>query len=228
MYVQDIKSPGLNITAELTEVEFYNFKEMCKMFVSATLHEQMIDEYLLNLSQVRSTNSASEVNNNVSSAKKSAYELCESSLRSLQKFKNEIAKKEQICDGAGSTSNHSDDAIVDVDAGAQFMSTSFTKLEDVIKIDEVLKLTRIKMNEILSRSSTRIDSEQEIIDKFSFLLTTFDPEITVTPFGSVTFGFGGFSDFNILITEGKFNFKKLIIISHLFILIQALHCIALH
>lgn len=192
MYVQDIQSPGLNITAELTEAEVYNFKEICKIFASSTLHEQMIDEYLLKLSKVRPTSSAL------------TYEISESSLRSLQKFKNEIVEKEKICAEAALTFDRSDDATDDVSAGAQFMSTSLTKLENVIKIDEVLKLTRVAMDEIQSRPTTRIDSEQEIIDKFSFLLITFDPEITVINFGSVTYGFGGRkTDFNILITEGK-------------------------
>lgn len=198
MFVQDIKSSGLNITAEMAEEEVHNFKEICKMFTSATLHDQMIDEYLLKLTHVRTTK------NDEFSVEKSAYELSESSLRSLQNFKNKIAKSEHIYAGAELTLDHSDDVSVDVSAGTQSTSTSLTKLKDVIEIDEVLKLTRIEMNEIQSRSTSRIDSEQKIIDKFSFLLITFDPEITVTPFGSVTYGFGGQkTDFNILITEGK-------------------------
>lgn len=200
MFVQDIKSPELNITAELMEEEVDNFKELCKMFAFTTLHEQLIDEYLLKLSQVRSTNLALNVNN----AKKPAYEFSETSLSSLQKFKNEMAKKkhENIDAETSSTLNHSD-----VNTGAKCISISTEKLEDVINVDEITKFTRIETNEILSRSSTRIDSEKEIIDKFSFLLMTFDPDIIVTPFGSVTFGFGGQrTNFNILITSGKFNF----------------------
>lgn len=173
MYVQDIKSPGINVTAELTEVEVDSFKAICKMFTSASLLDESIDEYTLKLSQVRSSSSTSTVNNNVS-----------------QKVNNEIAQSEHICEGASSTLNNN----------------IGEKLEDAISIVDVVKLSRIEMHDILTRSTSRINSEEEIIDQFSFLLVTFDPDITVAPYGSVTFGFGGQRiDFNILITAGKIH-----------------------
>lgn len=54
MHVQDFKSPGVNVTAEIPEEDAINFTEMCKMFVSSTLHERIIDEYLQNVSHLRS------------------------------------------------------------------------------------------------------------------------------------------------------------------------------
>lgn len=220
MYVQDIKSPGVNITAELTEREVDNFKESCKMFAT-TRHDQLIDEYLLKLSQMQSTSSALIMNNN--NHVSSAYDFSESSLQSLQNFKNEIAKIERTCDEGKPTVDRCNNVIANANARVEFKPTSVTnKLESVIKIDEVLTLTRTQMDEIQSRSTTRVDSEQEIIDKFSFLLTTFDPKITVKPFGSVKFGFGGQkTNFNILITEGKLNFslkkksKLVVLVSHI-------------
>lgn len=54
MHVQDIIFPGTNVTAEISEEAAKNFKKMCKMFASTALHDQIIDEYLQNVSQLRS------------------------------------------------------------------------------------------------------------------------------------------------------------------------------
>lgn len=54
MHVEDIKTRGLNVTAEVPEVEANNFIEMCKMFASTTSHERTVDQYLLKVSQLRS------------------------------------------------------------------------------------------------------------------------------------------------------------------------------
>lgn len=54
MHVQDLKSPGTNVTAEIPEQEANNFIEMCKIFASTTLHGRIIDEYLMNVTQLRS------------------------------------------------------------------------------------------------------------------------------------------------------------------------------
>lgn len=53
MHVQDFKSSGVNVAAEIPEKDAKNFVEMCKLFASTTLHERIIDEYLLSVSQLR-------------------------------------------------------------------------------------------------------------------------------------------------------------------------------
>lgn len=53
VHVQDFQSPGVNVTAEIPENDANNFVEMCKLFASTTFHERIIDEYLLNVSQLR-------------------------------------------------------------------------------------------------------------------------------------------------------------------------------
>lgn len=177
MFVQDIKSPGINITAELTESEVDNFRAICRLFLSANLLDQSIDVYILKLSQIRPTTPATSVNHNLSPP-------C-----STHKTSEELAHNENIHAGAHSTLNNNNGE----------------KLQDIVQIDDVIKATRIEMHEILTRPPSRIDSEEEIIEQFSFLLETFHPDINVAPFGSVTFGgFGGQkTDFNILITAGK-------------------------
>lgn len=67
MHVQDFRSPGTNVTAEIPEKDANNFKEMCKLFSSTTLHGhyiksenpltlhgRIIDEYLMNVTLLRS------------------------------------------------------------------------------------------------------------------------------------------------------------------------------
>lgn len=53
MHVQDFESPAMNMTAEIPEKDAINFTEMCRLFASTTLHERIIDEYLLMVSKLR-------------------------------------------------------------------------------------------------------------------------------------------------------------------------------
>lgn len=47
MFVQDIKSPEINITADIANKEAKHFKEMCRLFESDDSIETAIDEYLM-------------------------------------------------------------------------------------------------------------------------------------------------------------------------------------
>lgn len=199
MYVQDLKL-GINATAEISKQEANNFKDMCRTFASAALLDQTIDEYLLKLSKMRAA----------SSIEKSNYELSEASLNSLRRFGDAISNlKKQMNDEGASCSSGSCSIVsnntsgTNANAGAHSISNSVKRLEDAIKVDEILESSKIEMNLILTRSKSRIQSEQEIISLLSFLLTTYVSTITVTPYGSVTYGFGGNkTNFNILIITG--------------------------
>lgn len=200
MYVQDLKL-GINTTVDISKKEADNFKDMCRAFASATLHEQTIDEYLLKLSQIREASSKLSLND-MSRMEKSNYELSEASLDSLERFRDSIANLgKQTNNEAASCSSSS--SVTNANVGAHSISNSVKKLEDTIKVDEILKSSKMEMNLILTRSSSRIQSEQEIIRLLSILLTTYDSTIAVVPFGSVTYGFGGNrTNFNILIITG--------------------------
>lgn len=199
MYVQDLKL-GINATAEISKQEANNFKDMCRTFASAALLDQTIDEYLLKLSKMRAA----------SSIEKSNYELSEASLNSLQRFGDAIPSLEKQMNDEGASCSSGSSSIVSnntsgtkANAGAHSITNSVKRLEDAIKVDEILKSSKIEMNLILTRSKSRIQSEQEIISLLSFLLTTYVSTITVTPYGSVTYGFGGNkTNFNILIITG--------------------------
>lgn len=202
MYVQDLRL-GINATAEISKQEATNFKEMCRNFLTATLYEQTIDEYLLKLSQIR----AAKLNfSSVCPIQKSNYELSEASLNSLQRFKDVIINLDKQTNGEGTNSSFnvgSNISTIYANITGHSISNSIKKLEDAIEVDEILKSTKIEMNKILTRSQSRIQNEQEIVELLSFLLTTYDSTITVIPFGSVTYGFGGSrTNFNILIITG--------------------------
>lgn len=204
MYVQDLKL-GINATAEIPKQEANNFKEMCQVFAAANLHDSTIDEYLLKLSQARAVSSKSSHSGVCPrSIEKPNYEFTDASLNSIQRFKNVVsnlekhANSEEACSSSGSNIS-----TTYTNASGLSISNGKKRLEDAIKVDEILKSTIIEMNLILERSNSRIQSEQEIIEQLSFLLTAYDSSIAVVPFGSTTYGFGGKrTNFNILVITG--------------------------
>lgn len=175
MYVQDLRL-GINAAAEISKQEANNFKEMCREFAASNLHDQIIDEYLSKLSQARAVGSKSSL----SGACPRPTEACSSSISSISSI--------------STTSSN---------ASAPTTSNCIKRLEDAVKVDEILKSTIIEMNLILARSNSRIQNEQEIIGLLSVLLTAYDSTVTAVPFGSTTYGFGGKrTNFNILVTTG--------------------------
>lgn len=57
LFIRDLKSPEINIAAEIPHQHIVDFKNMCKLFGSTTnLNAKSVEKYLLMLSQVRSTN----------------------------------------------------------------------------------------------------------------------------------------------------------------------------
>lgn len=50
MFVQDIKSHGTNITAEISKEEVTNFKKMCQLFFADNSQKRFIDEYVTKFS----------------------------------------------------------------------------------------------------------------------------------------------------------------------------------
>ncbi|XP_031626105.1 uncharacterized protein LOC116342572 [Contarinia nasturtii] len=53
MYVQDIDSQGMNITAEISNKEAHNFKKMCQMFFTDHSQKKFIDEYVSKVSTLQ-------------------------------------------------------------------------------------------------------------------------------------------------------------------------------
>lgn len=190
MFVQDLTSPGTNITVEITKEEADNFKEICKILASQSIHEQVIDEYVLKLSELRSSSNL----NVVIPMEKSVTEFSEASLQSLKRFKVEIEKRQNLDEGCFSKN----------DATTRLVSSQENVLQDAFNVDEILKFINIEMDQFLSSSMSRTTTEHEIINILSHLKAFNSAIISVTPFGSAVYGFGGQkTNFNILITTGR-------------------------
>lgn len=185
MYVQDLISPEINITVEITKEEADNFKEMCRMLAYSSIH---IDACVL-LSDLRLASNW----NTVLPVEKSFIELSEASLQSLKRFKVEIDKMRHS-DGFcfGNTVN-------------TLIPNQENVLQDILQdVDEISKFSQIEMDQLLSCSKSRTISEREIINILSHLKTRNSAIISVAPFGSVTYGFGGQrTNFNILVDAGS-------------------------
>lgn len=190
MFVQDLISPGTNITVEITKEEANNFKQICKMLATQSIHELVIDEYVLKLSELRSSSNLTAV----SPMEKSVTEFSEVSLQSLQRFKVEIEKRQNLDEGCFSKN----------DATTRLVSGQENVLQDTFNADEILKFINIEMDQFLSSSKSRTTIEHEIINILSHLKAFNSAIISVTPFGSAVYGFEGQkTNFNILITTGR-------------------------
>lgn len=195
-----IKPPGLRMMTKISDDDgSKNFNRT----ISNKSNDQPADEH------TPSTSSSTLSLDSVSSVKNSVHELNKASLYTQESLKDVIAKMEYKNANDFSSKDSGNISIernVNANKGACSTMNSVKKLEDIISINDVLQLTQIEMDQILSPSTSRIKSEQEIIEKLSSLLLNIDSAITITKFGSVTYGFGGTStNFNILVTAGKID-----------------------
>lgn len=188
MYVQDLKFPGTNITAEISEEEANNFKQMCKMFASYDSYGQSIDAYLLHLPRMQESNGSSLV-----------HELSVASLNRVQSLGNSTTN---------TTNTSANSSICDISRASSFSISSnpaiIQKLKNVINIEQVLRVIPSKMVDLINRTVERCFNEIEIFALLTRYLKTFDSTLKVMPFGSATYGFGGTTtNFNILVNAGN-------------------------
>lgn len=204
MYVHDIKSPGINVTAEISREESLNFKVMCNVLASSKFEElrsQFIDEYTLRQQFSQSSNKC-----NGSSL----------SLNSSASNKTVIACSSQVSKAAsGFSMQNMKMAICSIENDAKLSCLApkesdpkpslVKKLENLIKIEDVSKTAKIDMISLLSRSADRVMYEVKIMELLSFYFSAYDSTIKVVPFGSSTYGFGSMrTDFNLLIKIGEY------------------------
>lgn len=201
MHVEDLLSPMINITVGITKEDAENFKEMCNTFASSNLHKHAVDQYVLNLSELRSQSNLKHM----FSMKESVTVLSDASVQSLQKFKAEIDKNND-CDSLCSKNTDNIDMSSNTNA-TRLMPNRGNSLEHFIKIDEISQFSQIEMEQLLSSSKSRMDNEMEIIYQLELLARSkgFHSAIAaVRAFGSVTFGFGGHkTNFNVSIIAGS-------------------------
>lgn len=188
MYVQDIKSPGTNIAAEISNEDANNFKVMCKLFSSDKISDGVDVEYLSKLVKfepiVEAEYSASSLEN-----VNSSMSPLQDALASLEKL-----KLGQPCSSNGSS---------DVSMCTSPRQSTSKSLKDFISAEDVSKRFRLEMDQIVSRSRKRVKNERQIINILSPFFKARSAE-AIVPFGSVTFGFGGSrTNLNILVVPGK-------------------------
>lgn len=79
-----------------------------------------------------------------------------------------------------------------------------TKLEDLIKVEQISQAISAKTIDITSRTAARINDEKQIVTLLTRYSKALDFTTKLMPFGSATYGFGGAgTNFNILFISGK-------------------------
>lgn len=191
MHVQDLKSPGINITAEISEEEANNFKQLCKMFASHDSYGQSIDVYLTQSAKVQSE------------GRKGLAPVHEPSKAS--------SNIQSLCNSIANTINSSaSSSICDVSRASSISlssnSTTTPKLKNVINFEQVLRAIPSKTVDLINRRVERWFHELEIFALLTRYLRTFNSTLKAMPFGSATYGFGGSTtNFNILVNAGNKN-----------------------
>lgn len=184
MFVQDIKSPGVNITVDVPEIEAEQFKEMCRTFRSANVMERTMDEYLLKVSKNRPECvvdlTADNDGDETPPAKRAALDI-----PSIGGWN--INAQAHTVDFARIT----DDTHLLINV---IMSNKTSIFQDIPSI----------AIELMSRTARRISDERDILACLKRHFNTCSNQVQTIPFGSSTYGFGSAeTDFNILVNIGK-------------------------
>lgn len=202
MYVQDLKSPGVNITAEISKEEAYNFKKMCKMFSADSSYQKSIDEYMSKLSEVST----------LSSGNADSTENPVNGLTYILSLQTAIASLENRSPGALSSvsMNASSSSITNdntnVSNGAGSRPTIAQRLEDFIIVKHVFYMVKLEMDQITSREKGRKNTEKEIVKTLSSYFEARYSGAKIARFGSITYGFGGpGTNLNIMVITGKIS-----------------------
>lgn len=171
------------MTAAISHEEAKNFKNMCKTFALENLQKPNIGEHNSNAENLLPT-----AGTNASSAGPLVHETAFESIKEANAELQNLIRSNSSC---SSTTNSS-----------PVLNASF--LPNIIKIDKAQKMSSMEMDQLLFYFPLRIKSMQHIITELSALLKTYYSTVSVKPFGSSTYGFGGNrTNFNICITAGK-------------------------
>lgn len=191
MYVQDFKSPGINITAEISKEEANNFIQMCNIFVTSNSHEQSIDEYIMKFDESTfSLNGSPSVRTDVN-------EVIESSRNTVQNLEHP--------ENSNSSSSSNDRSRAS-STNTTLNPISTLKLVNMIEVKNVSRAIPTIAVDLVYRMAQRYFDEIEIEALLTCYLKEFEPTLRVKSFGSVTYGFAGSrTNFNILVNAGNKN-----------------------
>lgn len=198
MFVQDIKSPGVNITVDVPEKEAENFQQMCRMFESVSSIGKAVDEYLLKVHQNRP---ASVVDLTID-------------LDSDEPPPAKRAALENHTTGSSNTNNNNNNRSEARSVDISPTSDATQTLTNVVMSNKNQIFQGIPSTAVdfVSRTVRRISDERDIVRFLTSHLKTHSTTLQTIPFGSSTYGFGG-SDFNILVntstTKNSRYFKSI-------------------
>lgn len=224
MHVQDIKFPGVNVTAEVSAKEANNFKKCCQI-LSKFSHKKIVDDYLAKIQspqEAKTPNSGAEnlkepTSSKLNDAAKISLESLRSAVKNAQKEAENLGSRPSTSILNGSTmpttTNESTFslqnlrvAISDIENTAKNHSPvqcTPNRQENVTKTEYLSKLAKVEMKSILSRSEARARDEEEIFHNLSYYFYTIDSTAEIARFGSAVYGFGGSkTNFNILAVSG--------------------------
>lgn len=189
MYVQDIDSPGTNITAGISKEEANNFKKMCQCFFADSSQKRLIsesiDEYVSKVATLQQP--VNKVNAGMNGQTLFANKVDDSPLVSMQSLKTAI---KSVADNLA--------------IGGNANPSSSKNLEKLIKLTDVSRLAKAEMVNLLYRSENRIRHEMQILETLSKYFITLDATLKVVNFGSVKY-VGLNSNFNVLVKAGGSN-----------------------
>lgn len=197
MYVQDIKSPGINITVDVPEAEVKNFQQMCRMFETTSSIGKAVDEYVSKVDQTRPARvidlTIDDDSNELPPAKRAALEN-----RAVNGSSN-INKN-----------NSKASSIVDISPASSSIQTLTNAV--MSRKEQIFEDIPATAAEFVSRTAHRISDERDVLNCLKRYFSTHSITLQMMPFGSATYGFGGCeTDLNILvnISEEKLNRKFL-------------------
>lgn len=194
MFVQDLIVPGLNITAEVSREEAFNFQEICQMFSTSPKHSPV--------KRVLKTHPSPQ-------ASPAIKPMCKSWSQNSLTAPN-VASKNVIKSDKPKpiTSNAVAKKVASKRAGAK---TSVV-LENAIKDGHIFDVIATEKTKFCTRSDDRNRTEQRILGILRQHFKIFDRTLALTPFGSTTFGFGGNdSNYNIFIDARRFLLSIILI-----------------
>ena len=193
MFVQDLIDDGLNITAEVSKEEAYNFQEMCQMFstIRKSSPAKRVPKPLPspNVQSVRKAFS----HNSLNDMKTSANHVASST-------KNEKSKSSITATTVDVTSN----TVKKIATAKKVVAKVSVILENTIKDGSIFNMITMELEKI-THSSDRIRHETRILGILKQHFKIFDRALALIPFGSTVYGFAACnSNYNIFVDTRKY------------------------
>ncbi|XP_031625839.1 uncharacterized protein LOC116342388 [Contarinia nasturtii] len=185
MFVQDLISPELNITAEISKEKAYNFQEMCQMF-STTQRSSLVKRIKKESPQVNYQPLHRTISqNSLPSVKSVPSNRVKTTKEDKNKASTLMASK-KIATKKGCPKN------------------PLATLDEVIKNGKIYEAITNELAISSLRSEEKLRHEGRILGMLKQHFKLFDRTLALIPFGSTTYGFAGSSlNYNILVDTRK-------------------------